>query len=64
VCPPRDQLRQRRVNISGVGSSRCDIGAIEFQRQVKHQDNADSNQPDMDTDQPDAALVTAARATP
>jgi hypothetical protein len=30
VCPRRDQLGQRRVNIRGVGTSRCDIGAIEF----------------------------------
>src|SRR5262249_27654224 len=30
VCPRRDQLGQRRVNIPGVGTSRCDIGAIEF----------------------------------
>src|SRR5262249_5845064 len=29
-CPPRDQLGQRRVNIPNVGTSRCDIGAIEF----------------------------------
>lgn len=30
VCPRRDQLGQRRVNIRGVGTSICDIGAIEF----------------------------------
>jgi len=30
VCPRRDQIGQRRVNIPGVGTSRCDIGAIEF----------------------------------
>jgi hypothetical protein len=30
VCPLRDQLGQRRVNIPKVGASRCDIGAIEF----------------------------------
>ena len=30
VCPKRDQLGQRRVNIPRVGTSRCDIGAIEF----------------------------------
>ena len=29
-CPLRDQLGHRRVNIPGVGASRCDIGAIEF----------------------------------
>jgi hypothetical protein len=32
-CPMQDQLGQPRVNISGVGTSRCDIGAIEFQPQ-------------------------------
>jgi hypothetical protein len=31
VCPRQDQLGQPRVNIPGVGTSRCDIGAIEFQ---------------------------------
>jgi hypothetical protein len=36
VCPRRDQLGQRRVNIPRVGTSRCDIGAIEFQRRDKH----------------------------
>jgi hypothetical protein len=30
VCPLRDQLGHRRVNIPRVGASRCDIGAIEF----------------------------------
>jgi hypothetical protein len=30
VCSRRDQIGQRRVNIPGVGTSRCDIGAIEF----------------------------------
>ena len=30
VCPRRDQLGQRRINIRGVGTSICDIGAIEF----------------------------------
>jgi hypothetical protein len=30
TCPRRDQLGQRRVNIRGVGTSLCDIGAIEF----------------------------------
>ena len=29
-CPRRDQLGQRRINIRGVGTSICDIGAIEF----------------------------------
>ena len=31
VCPRWDQLGQRRVDIPGVGTSRCDIGAIEVQ---------------------------------
>ena len=35
ACPRRDQLRQPRVNIPGVGSSRCDIGAIEFQGEAE-----------------------------
>jgi hypothetical protein len=30
ACPPTDQRGQRRVNIRGVGTSICDIGAIEF----------------------------------
>ena len=29
-CPPTDQLGRRRVNIRRVGTSLCDIGAIEF----------------------------------
>jgi hypothetical protein len=29
-CPPTDQLGRRRVNIPRVGTSLCDIGAIEF----------------------------------
>jgi hypothetical protein len=48
VCPRRDQLGQRRVDIPGVGTSRCDIGAIEFQHRDKHQDDADNDQPDAD----------------
>ncbi len=35
ACPRQDQLGQPRVDIRDVGSSRCDIGAIEFQ----HRDN-------------------------
>ena len=31
MCPRWDQLGQRRVDIPGVGTSRCDIGAIEVQ---------------------------------
>src|SRR5207244_2316708 len=31
ACPRADQLGQPRVNIPNVGTSRCDIGAIEFQ---------------------------------
>ena len=30
VCPRTDQLGQRRVNIPRVGTSICDIGAVEF----------------------------------
>src|SRR5262249_51753749 len=29
-CPPNDQLGRRRVTIPRVGTSLCDIGAIEF----------------------------------
>lgn len=32
VCSITDQEGQRRVNIAGVGRSRCDIGALEFRR--------------------------------
>jgi len=42
VCPKRDQLGQRRVHIHGVGTSRCDIGAIEFhERAARPPDEAD-----------------------
>jgi hypothetical protein len=41
TCPKQDQLGQRRVNIPRVGTSRCDIGAIEFQRWNNNQPNAD-----------------------
>jgi hypothetical protein len=37
TCPPRDRLGQRRVDIPGVGTSRCDIGAIEFQGRAHQQ---------------------------
>ena len=30
VCPTRDQEGQPRVNVPGVGTSICDIGALEF----------------------------------
>jgi hypothetical protein len=50
VCPARDQLGQRRVDIRDVGTSRCDIGAIEFQRR--------------DTQQGDEPLASVAPATP
>jgi hypothetical protein len=64
VCPRRDQLGQRRVNIPGVGTSRCDIGAVEFQHRDKHQDNADNDHPDVDNDQPDTDSAITAQATP
>jgi hypothetical protein len=35
ACPPTDQLGRRRVNIRKVGTSICDIGAIEFRRHDK-----------------------------
>jgi len=31
-CPRQDQLGQPRVNVPGIGTSLCDIGAIEFRR--------------------------------
>jgi hypothetical protein len=50
ACPKKDQLGQPRMKIKGVGTSRCDIGAIEFQ----HWDNRPLN----------AASTTAAQVTP
>jgi hypothetical protein len=38
ACPQKDQLGQPRMKIQGVGTSLCDIGAIEFQ----HRDNRPS----------------------
>jgi len=32
ACPTQDQRGQRRVALPGGGTSRCDIGASEFQR--------------------------------
>jgi hypothetical protein len=64
ACPRRDQLGQRRVDIPGVGTSRCDIGAVEFQHRDKHQDNADNDQPVVDNDQPDMDSAITAQATP
>jgi hypothetical protein len=40
-CPPTDQLGRRRVNIRKVGTSLCDIGAIEFRHRDDHQHNMD-----------------------
>jgi hypothetical protein len=50
VCPRRDQIGQRRVNIPGVGTSRCDIGAIEFPGKDNrpHRDKDDDHQHDQD----------------
>jgi hypothetical protein len=57
TCPKRDQLGQRRVNIPRVGTSRCDIGAVEFQRRDKPHDNTDH-------DEPHTAPAPVAQATP
>jgi hypothetical protein len=54
VCPRRDQLGQRRINIRGVGTSICDIGAIEFR-------NRDNRQHDEGDDEPDADLAAMAQ---
>jgi hypothetical protein len=66
VCPRRDQLGQRRVNIPGVGTSRCDIGAIEFPGKDGHQhrDKDDDRQHrDKDDDhQHDQDFAAAAQA--
>ena len=31
ACPPTDQIGNPRVDVAGVGTSICDIGAIEYQ---------------------------------
>jgi hypothetical protein len=41
VCSRRDQLGQRRINIPRVGTSRCDIGAIEFRPPDEEDDHHD-----------------------
>jgi hypothetical protein len=43
VCPRRDQLGQRRMNIPKVGTSRCDIGAIEFRPPDEEDDHHDKD---------------------
>ena len=49
ACPRRDQLGQRRVNIPKVGTSRCDIGAIEFRdKDDRHADHEDDKEDDKD----------------
>jgi hypothetical protein len=48
ACPRRDQLGQRRVNIRGVGTSRCDIGAIEFPGKDDHQHDEEDDQDEVD----------------
>jgi len=58
VCPKRDQLGQRRVNIPRVGTSRCDIGAIEFpgKDDRQHREKDDDHHHDQD-------LAAAAQAS-
>jgi len=56
VCPRRDQLGQRRVDISKVGTSRCDIGAIESP------DKDDRRHDDKD-DPPDEDLAAVAQVS-
>jgi hypothetical protein len=48
VCPLRDQLGQRRVNIPKVGASRCDIGAIEFPGKHDRQHDEEDDHHDKD----------------
>jgi hypothetical protein len=57
ACPRRDQLGQRRVNIPHVGTSRCDIGAIEFPGKDDRQHR------DKDDRQHDQDLAAAAQAS-
>ena len=71
VCPRRDQLGQRRVNIPRVGTSRCDIGAIEFpgKHHRRHEENEDHHDKDHrpheeNDDHHEQDLAAAARATP
>jgi hypothetical protein len=52
-CPPTDQLGRRRVNIRNGGTSRCDIGAIEF----RHRDNRPHNEEEEHHDQDRAATA-------
>ena len=56
VCPRRDQRGQRRVNIPGVGASRCDISGIEFP-------GKDDRQHDEEDDQHDEDHAAAIQAT-
>ena len=57
ACPRQDQLGQRRVNIPRVGTSRCDIGAIEFP-------GKDHRSPKENEDHHNKDLAAATRATP
>jgi Right handed beta helix region len=56
-CLLRDQLGQRRVNIPGVGASRCDIGAIEFPGQHDRPHDADDDHDDDDDHDEDLAAA-------
>jgi hypothetical protein len=57
ACPRRDQIGQRRVNIPGVGTSRCDIGAIEF----PGKDNRPHDEEEEHHDQDRAAVAQASQ---
>jgi hypothetical protein len=48
VCPRRDQLGQRRVNIPRMGTSHCDIGAIEFPGKDDRHHGEEDDHPDED----------------
>jgi len=61
-CLLRDQLGHRRVNIPGVGASRCDIGAIEFPGTHDHPHDEDDDDHD-DEDHDDRDIAAAAQAS-
>lgn len=60
ACPRRDQLGQRRVNIRGVGTSICDIGAIEFRDKDDRQHDKEDDHHDEEDDRHDGDPATAA----
>ena len=51
TCPPTDQLGRRRVDMRKVGTSLCDIGAIEFRGRDDRQHDEEDDQHDEGQDQ-------------